>query len=307
MRSEGSFLKPEVHIVLVNWNSWGETSTCLASLERLDYENRTVIVVDNGSTDDSVSRIRERFPWVDVILAGKNLGFPGGCNVGMRRALADGADYVWLLNNDAIADPGALNAMVDKAEADPRIGAVGSAIFCMEQPSQLQAWGGGYVNFWLGRARHFLKPVPDEKVQYITGASLLIPRRVLESVGLLDDKIFLYWDDPEYCWRLRRAGWKLAVAGRSRIWHKGMQAYGRKNPKQDAFYSASAVRFFMQYSPTPLLSLWVGVSLRIAKRLLFGEWKRARATWAGVRQGRVDDGSELGRKPSLASPADANS
>jgi GT2 family glycosyltransferase len=277
-------LRPKVHIVLVNWNSWSDTSTCLSSLQGLDYENVRVIVIDNGSTDDSVSRIREGFPRVEVILAGRNLGFPGGCNVGIRRALAESTDYVWLLNNDATADPGALNAMVDKAESDPQIGAVGSAIYCMEEPMQLQAWGGGYVNFWMGHARHFLKPVADEKIQYITGASLLIPRRALEAVGLLDESIFLYWDDPEYCWRLRGAGWKLAVAGQSKIWHKGMSAYGRKNPRLDTFYNASAARFFKRYSPTPSLSLWVGVSLRIAKRLIGGEWERARAIWAGVKQ-----------------------
>jgi len=272
-------------VILVHWNSWSETASCLSSLEGLAYENRKVIVVDNGSTDDSVSRIRRRFLGAEVVLTGKNLGFPCGCNAGIRQALAEGTDYVWLLNNDAIADPGALDALVDRAERDPQVGAVGSAIYCMEEPNQLQAWGGGYVNFWMGRARHFLKPVSDEKIQYLTGASLLIPRRVLESVGLLDEAIFLYWDDPEYCWRLRRAGWKLAVAGESRIWHKGMSAYGRKNPKLDIFYNASAVRFFMQHSPTPLLSLWVGASLRIAKRLISGDWERARAIWAGVKQG----------------------
>lgn len=279
-------MRPRVHVVLVHWNSWGETSTCLSSLQKLRYDNRKVIVVDNGSADDSVSRIREGFPWAEVVLTGKNLGFPCGCNVGIRQALSEGTDYVWLLNNDTVADPGALDALVAKAESDPRIGAVGSAIYCMEAPTQLQAWGGGYVNFWLGRTRHLVKPVPDEKIQYITGASLLLPRRVLETVGLLDEQIFLYWDDPEYCWRLRRAGWKLAVAGQSKIWHKGMVAYGRKNPKLDIFYNASAVRFFVRHSPIPLISLWVGTTLRIAKRLVLGDWERARAIWAGVKQGR---------------------
>jgi GT2 family glycosyltransferase len=269
----------------VNWNSWSETATCLSSLFSLRYENRRVMVVDNGSTDDSVSRIRGAFPWVEVILAGANLGFPRGCNVGIRRGLQEGTDYVWLLNNDATADPGALEALVEKAESDPQIGAVGSAIYCKEQPTELQAWGGGYVNFWMGYARHFLKPVADEKIQYITGASLLVPRRVLEAVGLLDEGIFLYWDDPEYCWRLRGAGWKLAVAGTSKIWHKGASAYGRKSPRLDAFYNASSARFFAHYSPIPLLSLSVGVSLRIGKRLMGGDWERARAVWAGTRLG----------------------
>jgi GT2 family glycosyltransferase len=279
-------MSPKVYIILVHWNSWGETATCLASLEHLLYENRKVIVVDNGSSDDSISRIRQGYPWAQVVLTGQNLGFPGGCNAGIRQALAQGADYVWLLNNDAIVDPSALTALVEKAEHDHRIGAVGSAIYCMEEPTRLQAWGGGCVNFWLGRARHFVKPVSDEKIQYITGASLLIPRRVLETVGLLDEQIFLYWDDPEYCWRLHRAGWKLAVAGQSKIWHKGMVAWGRKNPKLDILYNASAVHFFSRHSPIPLFSLVAGTSLRIAKRLVLGEWGRARAIWVGVKQGR---------------------
>lgn len=281
-------MKPKVHIVLLNWNSWSDTSICLSSLQNLDYENRKVVVVDNGSTDDSVSRIREGFPWVDVVLTGKNLGFPCGCNAGIRQSLTEHADYVWLLNNDATVDPGALSALVDKAESDSQIGAVGSAIYCMEEPLRLQAWGGGYVNFWMGHARQFLKPVADERLQYITGASLLIPRRVLEAVGLLDEGIFLYWDDPEYCWRLRSAGWKLAVAGRSKIWHRRMSAYGRKSSYLDTIYNASAARFFTRYSPTPSLSLWTGVSLRIAKRLIGGDWERARAIWVGFRQGVLE-------------------
>jgi GT2 family glycosyltransferase len=271
--------------VLLNWNTWRETAACLSSLERLTYENKKVIVVDNGSSDDSVSRIREEFSWVEILPTGNNLGFSRGCNVGIRRALAESADYVWLLNNDATVDPVALDALVDKAEGDTQIGAVGSAVYCMEKPAQLQAWGGGYVNFWIGRSRHFLKPVADERLQYILGASLLIPRRALEAVGLLEEGIFLYWEDSDYCWRLRDAGWKLAVAGQSKIWHKGSAALGTKSPRLDTFFNASAARFFAQYSPTPFLSLWVGTSLRIAKRLVRGEWERARAVWAGVRQG----------------------
>jgi len=277
-------LKPKVHIVLVHWNSWAETSACLLSLQALDYENYRVIVVDNGSSDDSASRIQRMFSWPELIMAGENRGFSAGCNIGIRRALAEKTDYVWLLNTDTRVGPGALDALVEKAESDPGVGAVGSVIYSIERPTELQAWGGGHVNFWMGRARHFLKPVPDKAIHYLTGASLLLRRQVLESVGLLDESIFLYWEDTEYSYRLRRAGWKLVVAPDSKIWHKGMTAVGAKNPKLDVFYNASAVRFFKQHSPTPLLSLWVGVSLRIAKRLLAGDWGRARATWTAVWQ-----------------------
>jgi GT2 family glycosyltransferase len=283
-------LKPKVHIVLLNWNSWSDISNCLSSLQSLQYENRKVIVVDNGSADDSVFRIRSSFPWAEVVLTGKNFGFSGGCNAGIRRALAEGTDYVWLLNPDTVVDPAALDRLVDKAESDTQIGAVGSAIYCMEQPAQLQAWGGGYVNFWTGRAGLYLRPVPDEKIQYITGASLLIAQRVLQTAGLLDEGIFLYWEDTEYCWRLRAAGWKLAVAGDSKIWHKGMSTHGRKSRLIDSYYSASAARFFMRHSPQPMFSLWVGVSLRMAKRLILGDWARAYAVWAGAKEGSFRNG-----------------
>lgn len=277
-------MKPRVHIVLVHWNSWPETSACLTSLHELDYENYRVIVVDNGSSDDSVSRIRQTFSWPELILAGENRGFSAGCNIGISRALLDGSDYVWLLNTDTRVAPDALRAMVEKAESEPKVGAVGSVIYSMERPTELQAWGGGHVNFWIGRARHFLKPVPDDAIHYLTGASLLVPRQVLETVGLLDESIFLYWEDTEYSYRLRRAGWRLVVAPHSQIWHKGMTGVGPKNPKLDMLYNTSAVRFFQKHSPTPLLSLWVGVFLRIGKRLLAGDWGRARATWGAAWQ-----------------------
>lgn len=273
----------------MQWNSWRDTSQCVASLQELKYENSRVILVDNGSTDDSAYRIRQEFPSLDIVETGKNLGFAGGCNYGIRRALSEGTDYVWLLNPDTTVDPEALDALVDKAESNPQVGAVGSAIYCMDAPARLQAWGGGYVNFWTGRARHFLAPVADTSIQYITGASLLVPQRVLQTTGLLDEKIFLYWEDTEYSWRLRAAGWKLAVASESRVLHKSMSKSRSKSARQDSFYNASAVRFFRQYSPTPLVSVWLGASLRIAKRLLLGQWEGARATWVGTRQGEYQN------------------
>ena len=155
-------MKP-VWILVLNWNNGKVTNECLASLQGLVYDDFRVIVLDNGSTDGSVECIRERFPDVEIMELGENLGFAKGNNAGIRAALARGAEYVWLLNNDTTVDPKALRAMVEKAESDPRIGAVGSAIYYMSQPERLKVWGGGYVNFWQGRHRHFLRPVADEE------------------------------------------------------------------------------------------------------------------------------------------------
>ncbi len=96
----GPSVTPTIVCVLVNWNGWQDTIACLNSLHAQSYPALQVIVVDNGSTNDSCQRIREAHPWVTLIETGRNLGFPGGCNAGTRLAMERGADYVWLLNND---------------------------------------------------------------------------------------------------------------------------------------------------------------------------------------------------------------
>lgn len=271
---------------MLNWNGWQDTAACLSSLRQLNYQDYRVIIVDNGSTDDSASRLRDEFPWITLIETEENLGFSGGCNVGIRHALAEDTDFVWLINNDTIVDPAALQALVDKAEKY-RIGAVGSAIYFMHEPGRLQAWGGGYINFWLGRGGHFLKPVRDEVIKFITGCSLLLPRRALDEVGLLDEGFFMYWEDADICFRLRRAGWRLAVAGESKVWHKGHTSLGKGRVNSYKDFNASAARFFRKHAPAPLFSFWIGFGMRLAKRLVAGDWDKLRATWMGMREGRT--------------------
>jgi GT2 family glycosyltransferase len=279
-------VQDKVFTVVLNFNGRRDTMACLSSLQHLHYDNHEVIVVDNGSTDDSCSRIQHEFPSVKIIATGKNLGFAGGCNVGIRHALREGAEFIWLLNNDTTVDCGALEALVETARGDSRIGAVGSAIYFMDDPDRIQAWGGGYVNFWLGRARHFLKPVSDSSIEFITGASLLISRRVFESVGLLDEEFFMYWEDADFCFRLRKANWRLAVAAQSKVWHKQCASVGQMSVRLDTYFNASAVRFFSRHAPIPLFSLWIGVLASIAKRVLRGDWERSRAIWKGAKTGK---------------------
>jgi GT2 family glycosyltransferase len=286
--SFGGDLGANVHIIILNWNGFADTAVCLSSLRQLHYDHYKVTVVDNGSTDDSVSRLRNEFSWITLIETGKNLGFAAGCNVGIRHALAEGANFVWLLNNDTKVDPTALQALIETANTDPLIGAVGSAIYCMDRPERIQAWGGGYVSFWRGRSRHFQTPVSDQRVEFITGASLLISRQALESVGLLDEKFFMYWEDADFCFRLRRANWRIAVARGSKIWHKQSASVGEKSARLDAYFNASAARFFSRHAPVSWFSLWVGALGSIAKRMFRGDWKRSRAIWNGAKTGKND-------------------
>jgi len=127
-------MTPLVFIIVLNWNGKDDTLECLGSLQQLDYPNFETVVVDNGSTDGSEDVIRSAFPSVNFIQTGRNLGYAGGNNVGIKHALSHGADYVWLLNNDTTVDPNALTALVETAQADPKIAVVGSKIFYYDQP-----------------------------------------------------------------------------------------------------------------------------------------------------------------------------
>ena len=290
---EGNDVKagPTVYIILLNWQGWQDTIACLDSLKSLEYTNYRVLVVDNGSADDSVARIRAAHPGVLILETGHNLGFSGGCNVGIRRALEEGADYVWLLNNDTTVDPQALTTMVAVAVADPGVGAVGSVLYYLDSPKDIQAWGGGRVCFWSGRAHHHLTPVTSSWLHYLTAASILLYRRALEDVGLLDEKtFFMYWEDTDFSFRLRKAGWRLAVADQSIVLHREHAATGKGCPLLDYYFNESAVRFFRRYAPIPAWPISVGVLGRLTKRVLRRNSRGAAATlrgaYAGLRKSR---------------------
>jgi GT2 family glycosyltransferase len=268
---------------VLNWNGWQDTLLCLDALARTEYPNLTVIAVDNGSTNDSVPRIRSGFPHIPLIETGKNLGFAGGVNAGIRHALEQGVEYIWLLNNDAQPRPDALAALVAKATSDPRFGAIGSVLVYADEPSNVQAWGGGQLYCWIGYATHARAPRDDSWFDYITAASVLLSRRALEEIGLLDESFFLYWEDGDLSLRLRKRGWKLGVAANATVLHKENASSGRDRRKVDRFSTASGIRFLRKHSPMAWLSVPLFIALRIGNRLVLGRWRQTADIVSGVR------------------------
>lgn len=261
---------PTVAAIVLNWNGWSDTIACLQALERVEYPSISIVVVDNGSTDDSVSRIRHTFPRVDLVETGCNLGFAGGVNAGIREAFKRQLDYVWLLNNDAAPLPGALAALVRKAQSNPRLAEVGSVLLYTDRPDVVQAWGGGRVNRWMGRASHATRRHDDDWFDYLTAASVLLRRASLEDVGLFDENFFLYWEDTDLSVRLRMNDWKLGVAPDALVLHRENGSTGRNRHMVDRFSTSSGILFLRKHSPAPWLSIPMFVMLRIAKRLLCG-------------------------------------
>ena len=268
-----------VAIVVLNWNGWQDTLACIASLQATTYADFRIVLVDNSSTDGSVDHLQRALPSVELLQAGANLGFGGGCNVGIRHALAQGAEFVWLINSDATVDPGALSALVRVADQNPLAGAIGSVLFDADAVTRVQLWGGGRVGLWLGRSVHRQAPGP---IDFVSGASVLLRSAALKQVGQFDEaSFFMYWEDTDLGFRLRKAGWKLAVAEDSKIWHKQSTSLGLGNPLLDEYATRSCVRFLRRHAPIPLVSVGLMLVRMVVKRILIGRPDRLRAVLRG--------------------------
>ncbi|MBI3963558.1 MAG: glycosyltransferase family 2 protein [Candidatus Kerfeldbacteria bacterium] len=239
---------PRVGIILVNWNGYDDTAACLQSLRAQRYPNANIYLVDNGSQNNEGQRLAAAFPEVALLLNRENLGFTGGNNAGIRRALQDGAAYVLLLNNDTVVDPDFLVHLVAFLASRPAAGIAGSKI--LYHDTRTIWFAGGYLQYWTGFARHMAKGMPDAQytrraafdVPFVTGCCLLVRREVIERIGPLHDAYFAYFEDVDWCFAARQAGWSSWVVPTSILWHKkggsgATRGTNRLSPTQ-AYYQA---------------------------------------------------------------------
>lgn len=236
-------------IILLNWNAYKDTYECLKSLEQLQG-NFSVFLVDNDSQDDSYFKLLEddkvgefQLP-ITFIQSGGNLGFAGGNNVGIARAYIEGFDYFWMLNNDTVADPLALEALRQEMDKDESIGIVGSKILYYRSD---RIWfAGGKVNKWTGSTHHIGYCEEDcgqhnqvKEVDFITGCSLFFRRELIDDIGMMSEDYFLYYEETDWNIRARKKGWKVVYAPESVIYHKvSMSSGGEGNfsPYVDYYY-----------------------------------------------------------------------
>ncbi len=248
-----------VAAVLVNWNGAADTLATLRSLDGVaERERLRVIVVDNGSTDESVARLRRERPGVDLVATGENLGFAGGNDVGLRRALADPAvKWVLLLNTDVEVAPDFLAPLL-AACLDPTVGAAGPKVFYADPPDRLWAAGGRLrlretVTVEYGRGE------PDgprwsraADVTYLTTCCLLVPRDALERVGPLDPAYFINVDDADWCRRALDLGYRLRYVPESRIWHQVAAATGGSYTPGKTFHTGRSNALYVRRHSGPL-------------------------------------------------------
>jgi hypothetical protein len=237
-----------VYIIILNWNGCRDAIECIESCQKLAYPAFRILVVDNGSTDGSPAIIRKRFPDIGFIQNNANLGYAGGNNAGIEYALAQGAEYVWLLNNDSVVDSLALTELVNAVEAEPAAGMAGSLILYYDKPD-LICFAGGFLNWQDGATLHLGKgecnvskyDTPIE-VEFVSGCSILVSRGAVESVGMLNEDYFLYYEETDWCARALRVGLKNLCVPGSKVYHKESPSTGAITP--DVLYYMMRNRLF---------------------------------------------------------------
>ena len=210
-----------VTILILNWNGRSLLQTCLPPLLHQTYANYHVVVVDNGSTDDSVAFVQENFPQVQLILNEENLGFSRGTNAGLRQI---SADVVVLLNNDVLVQPNWLAELIRPFHQDPHIGIVGCQLLYPDGTIQHL---GAELTYPLAHSHHFhykATAVPNlpavQDVPYVTGAALAIRHTVQQAIGLLDETFHpFYYEEVDYCYRAKAAGFRVVLAAQATAVH----------------------------------------------------------------------------------------
>lgn len=226
-----------VCVMLIHYNRPEETIDCIRSLFKCGYPSLRIQVVDNGSTDNSLETLRREFPGLEMVTTGKNLGFTGASNFGFELLKADPPEFLLLLNNDTVVEPGFLDPLLVAAERDEKAGAFVATVCYYEDKEEIW-YGGGEFIYWRGSGfsrgegvRYSdLQGQANSEVSFASGCALLIRMGALLETGLLDDRFFLYLEDADLSLRLRAAGHKLLYVPSSRVYHKVHHAGDKPRP-----------------------------------------------------------------------------
>ena len=221
--------QPLVVIVVLNWNGLADTIECVRSLSLLKYQNKRVVVVDNGSREQEATRIENTLPEVTVVRNHKNLGYVGGNNVGIRHALAQGADYVWLLNNDTTVTTDCLTELIAAGEQHRHVGLLSPVIHDYAPPHKIQ-FAGSVFDRRLEEQYILTSPQATAAKPFgpnlVWGTALLLKRQVTDVIGLLDERFFAYHEDVDYCLRAAAAGFEALVVPEASLYHKTGRSLG---------------------------------------------------------------------------------
>jgi len=241
---------PSVEIIVLNWNGRDLLPDCLSALTNLDYPHYKILLVDNASSDNSISLVRQQFPQVKVIANKENLGFSRGINVGWEQAKAD---IIVLLNNDVVVRPDWLKELIASFQSDPTIGVVGCKLLFGD--GQTIQHAGAYLTYPLAFSHHDQYQEKDagqanelRDVDYVTGAVLAVSRAVQDKIGLLDEAFNpFYYEEVDYCYRARAAGFRVVYAPQAVAIHHENSSMKQFNELRAAAFHKNRLLFTLKH------------------------------------------------------------
>lgn len=241
----------KITVIILNWNGKKDTLECLDSVYKMNYPHLEVIVVDNGSRDNSAEAIRERFKEVILIENKENLGFCGGNNAGIRYALSQRPDYLLILNNDALAEPSLIKELKAVVDSDPLIGAV-SPIITFYHNQDLIYFSGTRIDWgnadfcaqYPGQPAESAKELLD--IDFTGWCATFMKAAVMERVGLLDEQFFAYYDDADWGRRANALGLRTVLYPKKLVAHKVSSSTGGSFSPWVYFYLFRNRLFFMR-------------------------------------------------------------
>lgn len=287
-------MKPRVLAVIVNWNNYVEVQKCIASLGILTYENLDVLIIDNGSVNDSTKRLENEFSQYRFVYNEKNLGYAGGANIGISYGINNKYDYIWLLNNDTVlVDPQYLVTLITAAQ-DKKCDIVGSLVLNAEDKKIQSEW----FTFipWRGRFVPIHKNLKVNdiekqslilgKKEYLNAASMLVHTNVFKQCGLWPEMFFLYFEDNTWEDMVRRKGVKICYTSKTHLLHKGAASSGgyKKSIILD-YYDTRNYLYFIKKSYPEWLWYHILKSIinKIMPKIIRGECVRLQHVLYGFR------------------------
>jgi GT2 family glycosyltransferase len=258
----------------------------------MDYPNFEIVILDNGSSDGSVEFLGKEFPHVHLIDNKENLGYAAGNNVGIQYALQQGADYVFLLNNDTIVDKHLLAELVEAGEINEAVGVLAPKIYFYKQENVIASAGsrkryfppGGIKIIGLGKQDEDVYNRQRE-IDYAIGCGLLVKRGVFEKIGMLDPAYFLYREDYDFSLRVRRGGYKILYVPAAKMWHKVSVSTQGDSWTKWYHLGKGAAYFYRKNIRLGYVALPIYVSWVVAREIVLGNRKAIRPYLVGIWDG----------------------
>lgn len=279
-----------VSIITINYNGWKDTCELIESFKQYETYPYEFIVVDNASKGDDVERLRKAYPDLKLVVCDKNLGFAGGNNAGMKHA---SGEYLFFLNNDTVIKAPVLKSLVD-CFADPTVGGVSPLLRFAYPPNDVQYCG------WKRLTTITLKNLEPATADYNTareievmhGAAMMIPRRVVDDIGLMPECYFLYYEEYDWSYTLFEKGYKIRFEPAATIYHKeGTKKGLSMSPFREYYMTRARILFSRRHSRginkalSCLYLALVAMPLHMLNKLRAGKWESMRAVWSGTMSG----------------------